>query len=223
MKKIYFLSLFTCSMLLIGGKGALLRIDNLDDLLKEMENHEETITTMKFNFIQTLSLKGARGDVQESTGKAYFKKPMSVRVEHLKPEKNIFITNGKDAWYYAPAFKQVMVGSWEELGDNAGNFFKGLLNANGYLQDMRDTYTFVFEGRQDAYYMLTMYPKIKKKDYFEMKLWIDSQYFYPCKTELILDTMTIQTVLQKVTFNNDLPESLFLFDMPSNVEQMSFP
>lgn len=207
---------------LTGARAAKPVITHLDDLLDAMDKQEETVSTIKFNFEQRLIIAYS-GEMQRIVGKAYFKKPMSVRVENTKPEKNIFITNGKDAWYYSPALKQVMKGAWDDIADNAGSFFQGILNANGYLQDLKDRYTLIYEGKEDSWHVLSMHPKEERKNYFSMKLWIDDRDFFPYKTELVMNAMTIRTEISKVKFNKNLSDTLFTFEIPPHVEQLRFP
>lgn len=54
----------------------------------------------------------------------------------------------------------------------------------------------------------------------EQTLWLDHEYFYPLKTHQVLETdnRTIETTvrLTEVTFDTDLPEDAFEFDIPEN-------
>ena len=40
---------------------------------------------------------------REEAGKAYFLRPGKMRWEYERPEKNLFLVDGKYAWFYAPA------------------------------------------------------------------------------------------------------------------------
>ena len=45
--------------------------------------------------------------MREEAGKAYFLRPGKMRWEYEKPEKNLFLVDGKYAWFYAPADRTV--------------------------------------------------------------------------------------------------------------------
>jgi outer membrane lipoprotein carrier protein len=45
--------------------------------------------------------------MREEAGKAYFLRPGKMRWEYDKPEKNLFLVDGKYVWFYAPADRTV--------------------------------------------------------------------------------------------------------------------
>jgi len=45
--------------------------------------------------------------LREEAGKAYFLRPGKMRWEYEKPEKNLFLVDGKYVWFYAPADRTV--------------------------------------------------------------------------------------------------------------------
>jgi outer membrane lipoprotein carrier protein len=45
--------------------------------------------------------------MREEAGKAYFLRPGKMRWEYEKPEKNLFLVDGKYVWFYAPADRTV--------------------------------------------------------------------------------------------------------------------
>ena len=55
---------------------------------------------MRANFLELYSENGQI--VRSEAGIAYFRKPGKMRWEYQKPEKNLFLVDGKDAWFYTP-------------------------------------------------------------------------------------------------------------------------
>ena len=58
-------------------------------------------TTLRVTFLERYVEQGRL--VRAESGTAYFRKPGKMRWEYQKPEKNLFLVDGKFAWFYAPA------------------------------------------------------------------------------------------------------------------------
>src|SRR5207302_7972549 len=41
--------------------------------------------------------------IRTEAGKAYFRRPGKMRWDYESPEKNVFVVDGKNAWFYVPA------------------------------------------------------------------------------------------------------------------------
>ena len=57
--------------------------------------------TLKATFLERFSENGQV--VRSEAGTAYFRRPGKMRREYESPEKNIFLVDGKTAWFYVPA------------------------------------------------------------------------------------------------------------------------
>lgn len=55
---------------------------------------------MRANFLELYSENGQI--LRTEAGVVYFRKPGKMRWEYEKPEKNLFLVDGKDAWFYTP-------------------------------------------------------------------------------------------------------------------------
>jgi outer membrane lipoprotein carrier protein len=64
------------------------------------EARYRTAKAMRANFLELYSENGQI--VRSESGVAYFRKPGRMRWEYEKPEKNLFLVDGKDAWFYTP-------------------------------------------------------------------------------------------------------------------------
>lgn len=223
MKRIFF-SVF---LLIIGYSIAFVEessreIHDLDTLLKAMEQREDVMKTISFAFSQELEINYT-GEKQKIRGKAYFKKPKFIRVENHKPQKNFFITDGTTVWYYAPSQKQVMVGSWDTIASESGNFFKGLLNISERFTSLATRYHLSYEGKKGGYYIITLQSREKKRDFFKMTAWIGEHDLVPHKTMLTIQAMTIHTAMKKIKIDKPLSDTLFTFVIPSGVDTIPFP
>ncbi len=57
--------------------------------------------TLEARFLESYSENGRL--VRAETGTAYFRKPGKMRWEYEHPEKNLFLVDGKNSWFYTPA------------------------------------------------------------------------------------------------------------------------
>jgi outer membrane lipoprotein carrier protein len=91
-----FVSLFFCLFavsLYILGQSA--------DPLKLFELRYHPSRSLAVIFLERFMENGHL--MREEAGKAYFLRPGKMRWEYEKPEKNLFLVDGKYVWFYAPA------------------------------------------------------------------------------------------------------------------------
>jgi outer membrane lipoprotein carrier protein len=67
----------------------------------QLEATYKNARTLQANFLQIYS-EGGRVTRTES-GVAYFRRPGKMRWEYASPEKNLFVVDGKFAWFFVPA------------------------------------------------------------------------------------------------------------------------
>jgi outer membrane lipoprotein carrier protein len=68
--------------------------------LMELEARYRRALTLEASFLERYSENGKQ--VRVEAGKAYFLRPGKMRWEYEKPEKNLFLVDGKYVWFYAP-------------------------------------------------------------------------------------------------------------------------
>jgi outer membrane lipoprotein carrier protein len=74
--------------------------DDLSPLLHRFEAIYRSAHTLKVVFIEQYSENGKL--VRSEAGTAFFRRPGRMRWEYEKPEKNLFLVDGKTAWFYTP-------------------------------------------------------------------------------------------------------------------------
>jgi len=75
------------------------------DPLKLFEQRYQPSRSLSVIFLERFLENGQL--MREEAGKAYFLRPGKMRWEYEKPEKNLFLVDGKYAWFYAPADRTV--------------------------------------------------------------------------------------------------------------------
>jgi outer membrane lipoprotein carrier protein len=68
--------------------------------LHQFEHRYRTAKTLSSTFLETYRENGRL--VRVEAGQAYFMRPGKMRWEYESPEKNLFLVDGKTAWFYVP-------------------------------------------------------------------------------------------------------------------------
>src|SRR5215467_880306 len=71
-----------------------------DAYIKQFESAYKRAHTLEAKFLQRYS-EGGKVTRSES-GTAYFRRPGKMRWEYASPEANLFVVDGKFAWFYVP-------------------------------------------------------------------------------------------------------------------------
>jgi outer membrane lipoprotein carrier protein len=66
-----------------------------------LESRYHSAKTLRASFLERYSENGRL--VRVEAGVAYFRRPGKMRWEYESPEKNLFLVDGKSAWFYVPA------------------------------------------------------------------------------------------------------------------------
>jgi outer membrane lipoprotein carrier protein len=69
--------------------------------VKRFESTYRGARTLQVTFLERYSENGRV--VRAEAGIAYFRRPGKMRWEYESPEKNLFLVDGKSAWFYVPA------------------------------------------------------------------------------------------------------------------------
>jgi outer membrane lipoprotein carrier protein len=71
------------------------------DLAARMEARYRAAKTLQATFLERYAENGSV--VRTEAGTAYFRRPGKMRWEYERPEKDLFLVDGKTAWFYVPA------------------------------------------------------------------------------------------------------------------------
>jgi outer membrane lipoprotein carrier protein len=71
------------------------------NLAARMEGRYRNATTLQATFLERYSENGAV--LRTESGTARFRRPGKMRWEYDRPEKDLFLVDGKTAWFYVPA------------------------------------------------------------------------------------------------------------------------
>jgi outer membrane lipoprotein carrier protein len=83
-------------------------------IAQAVDNHYNHLQTLQTEFTETY--QGA-GIEREESGSLWLKKPGKMRWEYRSPKDKLFLSDGKDAWFYLPDDRQVRRTSVKKLDD----------------------------------------------------------------------------------------------------------
>lgn len=96
---------FAAFFCLLWFSVAALSGDSTSIYVKQLESAYKRAHTLEANFLQQYS-EGGKVTRSES-GTAFFRRPGKMRWEYASPEPNLFVVDGKFAWFYVPADRTV--------------------------------------------------------------------------------------------------------------------
>lgn len=76
------------------------KVDPLEPI-RRMERRYRAAKTLQATFLERYTENGRTARVE--SGVAYFRRPGKMRWEYAAPENNLFLIDGKNAWFYVPA------------------------------------------------------------------------------------------------------------------------
>jgi outer membrane lipoprotein carrier protein len=83
-------------------------------IAQAVDNRYNHLQTLQAEFTETY--RGA-GIERSESGSLWLKKPGKMRWEYRSPKEKLFLSDGKDAWFYLPGDRQVRRSSVKKLDD----------------------------------------------------------------------------------------------------------
>ncbi len=87
---------------------------DLHDTAQAVDDHYNRLRSLQADFIETY--RGA-GIEREESGTLWLKKPGKMRWEYRSPREKLFLSDGREAWFYVPSDRQVRRTSVKKLDD----------------------------------------------------------------------------------------------------------
>ena len=89
-------------------------LPNVHAVAQAVDEHYNNMQSLQADFTEIYQGSGME---RMESGTLWLKKPGKMRWEYRSPEEKLFVGNGKDAWLYLPAEKQVRKSSMRNLDD----------------------------------------------------------------------------------------------------------
>jgi outer membrane lipoprotein carrier protein len=91
--------LFVCACAILASLAP--TAPDVKSIAAKLEARYHGAHTLRATFLERYSENGQV--VRSEAGEAFFRRPGKMRWEYESPEKNVFLVDGKTAWFYVPA------------------------------------------------------------------------------------------------------------------------
>jgi len=189
----------------------------LDQTIRALETRYNRLETLKSNFTQ-IYREDERAAPREESGVVYLKKPGRMRWEYTRPEVKLFVSDGKNVYFYVPADRQVTRMPAAESDDvrTPLRFLLGKLNLKRSFRqvEMARDMAPLDPGNP----VLHLLPKSRDERFREMYLEVDQQY--RIRRLVIFETNGTKSEFHFFgeESNPRLDQALFRFTVPPGVE-----
>lgn len=179
----------------------------------EMQKKYQQVKTIKATFEQKLTHKES-GSVEQRHGSLYFQKPLLIRWETLKPQKELLIINDKEIWNYL-ADEEIAYRYTPQLVQDSRSLIQVITGQARLDQD----FSVKPLGKDGEWEKLQLYPKEPTPELVEATLWVEPS------TKLIRRAVitdfygnTNDITFTELNTNLNLPKDSFQFQAPKGVE-----
>lgn len=183
------------------------------DSLKKVENRYNNVRTLQLDFEQTIFYTAQPSAKRTESGVLFLRKPGRMRWEYRRPVEKLFLSDGKDVYYYSSASNRVEKSKLKETDDMRAPlaFLIGRLD---FQRDFRE-YRIKEEGGNR---WVTAIPKSAKAPYREVQFLLLSDSRIAQLRVLGHDQSVMDFYFRNETLNPALQETLFVFQPPKGAE-----
>jgi outer membrane lipoprotein carrier protein len=194
----------------------------LKELIEKTQERYEKTVDLKARFIQEVTIKSMNKTDREE-GIVYVKNPKRMLWNYSKPKAKKLIINPKNAWLYMPEDRVVYIQDTDTIYKSklAVKFLSGIgkLGEDFHINFSRPE---PVDGKGN--YLLTLTPFNSDTGIDKLYLTVDKDNFQIIQfsfTDLYENVTRVR--LTDIKINNNLPDKLFSFKPPPNVEIFNMP
>jgi outer membrane lipoprotein carrier protein len=183
---------------------------NISKTLKDIEERYNAAKTLQVSFSETVVQQGRR---RTESGDLYLRKPGRMRWAYSNPAGKLFVSDGKDVYFYSPASNRAEKMKLKETEDLRAPmaFLLGKLDFNRDFKEFRSK-------QENGKLMITAVPKSDKMPYREVAF----QLADGNRIERLIVTGQDASILD-FTFSNEkinppINDALFKFKLPPGAE-----
>jgi outer membrane lipoprotein-sorting protein len=198
---------------------------SVPEIQSRIAEQDKKLKAVSFEYVQELRSEGSAETVK-STGKAYFSKPKSLRVEQKLPEAQMIVSSGKHVYIYTPRFKQVLRDSWSRWA-RQNSFLPGMFGSAETLDRLKKDFSWKVGASETVSSEKTI--KVQLVENIEadpaqvLYLWLGEQDFIPRKAEFKRGTLSMTMSLVALKVNPELDPKLFKFSAPKDAQVVDVP
>ena len=144
---------------------------SISESLRKVENRYNNIRTLQLDFEQTISFTAQPSAKRTESGVLFLRKPGRMRWEYRKPAEKLFLSDGKDVYYYSAAAHRVEKSKIKETDDMRAP----LAFLIGRLDFQRDFREFRYRTENGEYHVVAA-PKSDKAPYTEVEFIVTTDF-----------------------------------------------
>lgn len=187
--------------------------------MEKLKAWDSALETLKAQFTQEVHFTEA-GLKQSIEGTLSYAKPNLLRIEHLKPSRQLVVTDKKDIWIYKPEDKQAVRTQWDAWRRTQDQNFSGILDFGNYSSLAARNEIKVSGGGDGVPTVVTFIPRSGKG--YSLTLTLSAEDYFPTEAELTVDGTIIRTRLGAVEKNGKIDKAVFKFSPPKGTEVLEF-
>jgi outer membrane lipoprotein carrier protein len=183
----------------------------VENLVKRIEERHARTKDIVARFVQSYR-SGLLGRELVERGVVSIKRPGRMRWEYKDPEEKLFVSDGKNFYFYVPEDRQVIVQEQDAQRSLAARL---LFGSGGLLEEFEAT---LEEPWEDGVLTVRLVPR--QEDAELERAYIDVEPSGLIRSILLEDLQGNRTRFrfENLRENTNLPDRLFRFEIPSGVE-----
>ncbi len=186
---------------------------DLSSTLRKLEDRYNNLKTMQVEFTQTVSVGGQAPAKRAESGVLYLKKPGRMRWDYREPAKKVFLSDGKDIYFYSPAANRVEKSKIKETEDMRAP----LAFLIGRLDFQRDFKEYVTRA-EGADRWITAKPRSEQAPYTEVRFLLTPSLQIMKLRVVGHDQSVMEFRFDHEQLNPKLDDKMFRFQAPAGAE-----
>jgi len=186
---------------------------SVGERLRGVEKRYNAIKTLQASFIQNYQFQGRKRPPE--SGKLYLLRPGKMRWEYSQPAGKLFVTDGKDVYFYSPATNRVEKSKFKESADFRAPlaFLLGRLDFNRDFKEYRSS-------PEGANLRIRAIPKSDKSPYKDIEFVLTPANGISQVKVTGQDGSVMEFAFSGEARNAPLAASLFQFQAPAGAEMV---
>jgi len=187
-----------------------------EEAVAALESFYASVQSMEATFLQ-ITRSPTMGTEEQQQGRLVVKRPKMMRWDFTKPDKRLFLTDGKQMWIHSPEENQVI--HYRDItGAQSGGVDVLLSEMDKIDESFNVALDTTGKASSESYFALLLTPKTEAP-FKSIFLEVHKQKL-TLKRVLVVDTFDNETELRfsSVKVNGNVADSLFQFDIPEGAE-----
>lgn len=191
------------------------------EALAGLKDWDARLESLRTRFTQEVDFSDA-GLKQHVEGILTYLKPDLLKIEHVKPARQLVYTDKKELWIYKPEDSQAVRTSWDAWKKNQSSNFSGIMDFGNYTALTEKHELKVSKDKTAPYYITMVLTPKRNPELYVLTLALSSTDYFPAEATLAVEGTSIKTRLESPEKNVPLDKALFRFVPPKGTEVLEF-